>query len=161
MTLEIDDNLAWQRRVWAFERGGWVLLLLILVSAALGLFGDGVLASARVASAYGGVTLEFPRYLRARSPEHLIASAAPAQRGADAVVLWLDAAYLENVTIERIVPEPTRVRAGADRLTFEFASDGAGPLRIAFEINVRSGGRLHGRIGAGEESVEFSQLVYP
>jgi hypothetical protein len=162
VTLEIDDNIEWQRRLWSFERWGWLVLLLILIGAALGLAGDGVLAAATASSANGVVTVEYPRYLRAKSPQRLsVLLAPPAGASGDTLSLWLDAAYLEDVIIERISPEPARIEAGMERRTFEFAWDGSGPVPVTFEVTMRGGGRLVGRIGSGAEAVTISQLVYP
>lgn len=162
MDLEIDEDLGSQRRAWAFERAGWAFLLLVLVAAALGLFGNGLLGTARASTVDGSLWLEYPRFLRAGSPERLrlVVDAPRAEDGRLSV--WLDAAYFEGVSLERVMPAPERMVAGSERLTLEFEWDGAaGPVAITFEIVANEAGSIRSRIGSDTRAVELRQLVYP
>jgi hypothetical protein len=162
MSLQVDDDIDQHRRIWAFERAGWIVLLLLLVAAALGLFGPGILGSAHPTAPNGALSVEHLRFARARSPQRLQVALEPDDRGDGRFELWLDSAWLDAVTLEHITPQPDRVRAGAERTTLEFAWDRApGRVPIVLEIEAQQFGRLRARIGSGAEAVEVSQFVHP
>ena len=138
MDLQIGEDLEQQRRLWAFERVGWILLVVALVAAAAGVFGPGLLGTARESSSNGMLSVEYLRFLRVHSPHELRVSVEPQRRGDGRFRIWLESDYLDSVSLERMTPAPETVRAGAERVTIEFAWDEMpGRVPITIEIEPR------------------------
>ena len=71
--LEINEDLRFQRRMWAVQRVGWIvtaLVVLAALAALLGLLGPGLLSTSAKAGS-GGASLsveEYEQVLRYRKP---------------------------------------------------------------------------------------------
>ncbi|HEX6997287.1 MAG TPA: hypothetical protein VF322_04025 [Gammaproteobacteria bacterium] len=160
--LEVNENLALQRRTWAFERAGWALLATLLVAAALGFFGDGWLANRRAVSPDGRLAVEYQRFTRVRSPQPLRVRLADVGAAGGELRLVFDGAYLERVKVNAVTPEPERVELGAGRVTYVFAVDGSsGPAAVTFEVEGERAGSAHGSIALGKAAARFEQLFFP
>jgi hypothetical protein len=159
--LEVGENLDLQHRLWRFERAGFLAMALIVVVAVLGLFGPGLLGPARASS--GALSIEYPRFARAKSPFCLRVRLSPADatRGHE-VRLSISAQYLSYMSVERVTPQPKSVVLGSERVTFAFARDGtSGPVDLAFDLKARSCCAVRGTIGLADTTVGLQQLVYP
>lgn len=165
--LEIEEDLAFQRRQWRFERMGTLALLLFLVAAALGLFGPGAFDTARIVAAGHALELEYPRFARMQTPLRLRVTVRPAELAPPGELrVWLSSEYLERVTLAHVTPEPLRTELDAGGVTYVFAWGGArgtgGTGALGFELEADGPGRIRGRIGTRPgDAVEFSHLVYP
>ncbi|HEY8520669.1 MAG TPA: hypothetical protein VIN61_11360 [Gammaproteobacteria bacterium] len=160
--LEVNENLALQRRTWVFERAGWVLLAALIAAAALGVFGGGWLAHRRAASPDGSLVVEYERFTRVRSPERLRVRLADVHAADERLRLVMDAAYLERVNVKSATPEPERVELGAGRVTYVFAVDGSsGPAAVTFEVEGERAGTAHGKIALGDAEARFEQFFFP
>lgn len=160
--LQIDQDLAFQRRDWAVQRAGWVAVAVLLVGGLLGVFGQGPLAHARAGGSPGAPALEYDRFVRLGAPTRLVVTAPPDGEGP--TELWLSRAYAESFTIERVLPEPARVAAEPGRLVYGIRRSGSGgaPVRVVFELVPQRAGRQRGLIGTGHAPpLRFTQLVYP
>lgn len=144
------------------ERIGWGAIALIIVAAGLGLFGSGPLSSARAASDDGSVSIEYRRFWRISSPMQIRIEVAPPIDGV--ARLWIDRDYLDALSVSRIVPQPQRVEAAADRVIYMFPTanlDGQ-PLRLTIDAEFTSAWRIRGAIGLeGAGTVQFDHFVYP
>jgi hypothetical protein len=158
--LSAEATSRFQRREWAVQRGGWVVLSTLLVASAAGLFGQGPLARAEIGDSRGW-QLEYDRFARNYSQTRL-AITSPAGHEGDTVVVWIDRDYADHVEIQESDPAPVSVSARSDRLVYRFLAAGPGPVRIVFNMEPQTAGRLRGRVGfADSDGVAFSQLVYP
>lgn len=160
--LEIPDDPTFQDRQMRFERIGTCALVLVLVAAALGLFGSGLLNGTRAATADGALSVEYPHFARRLAPLRLRVEVRRV-RGSDETGVWIATEYLEHVRFEHVTPEPVRSEAGSSGTTFVFASDArATALVIFLDARALDPGRARGRIGtSAENSVELGHLVYP
>src|SRR5688500_16756978 len=61
-TIEMDESMGLHKTGWAIQRVGWIVLFVIVVLAALGLFGSGIL-SQRTKEVSGNM-IEYERYGR-------------------------------------------------------------------------------------------------
>lgn len=161
--LELDQDLGFQRREWAAQRIGWVVMALVALAALLGLTGEGPFASAAVGNPGDTLHVTYDRFERLLSPATLAAEIAGAAVAGETVEFWVDRAYLEGVEVQEVVPEPEEVRAGSDRLTYVFAVEEPGqPLTVTFDLRHTGFGWKSARAGlAGGPEVAFGQLVYP
>jgi hypothetical protein len=160
--IELSEDMEFQRKNWRVERVGWAILGLIVLAAALGLFGHGLLGRAVVAADDDSVSLDYDRFWRLSSPTRLEFEIRPAQSDGR-VELWIDRSYLRAVNVTGFTPEPESVRAGPDRLHFVFElAEAEAPLGITLEVEPNQPWALRGRAGvAGAGEVAFSQFVHP
>jgi protein-L-isoaspartate(D-aspartate) O-methyltransferase len=158
-TLEIPEDLAFQRREWAIQRVCWVVMGLLILAGLLGLLGPGPFSSTSVDGAT--ISVEHERFARYQTATSLIVEVRPGQANGE-LRIWLDRSYLDNVHVESIVPEPGRVELGADAHTYVFhAAPGVKATVVTFYLKPERMGRLRGRAGMGDEAIEFQQFVYP
>ncbi|MEJ7810257.1 MAG: hypothetical protein WKG32_07530 [Gemmatimonadaceae bacterium] len=165
--LEIDQDLARERRGWRIERGGWLVMLGAVLAALLGAFGRGPLSHAAVGGD-AGLRLEYERVARARAPTTLRmhVSQATLDGGAlhgDTLVVWLDRTYVEHAEVVRMVPAPDRVTASEDRVLYRVGvTPGGRGATVTFDLEPERFGRITGRAGlVGGPSHEFRQFIYP
>jgi hypothetical protein len=153
--MDIDNDVAFQRRVWVAQRIGWSVIGILIVIAALGYFGGGPFS--RSSAQGGGMTIEYERFARLRQPTKLrfVLDSAP---GGGA--LAVSRAYFDSVQIEQITPKPSAVRSGGEWLVYSFA--GPLPAAVTFHLRPDQFGPVSGsaRLAAGE-AVPFRQFVYP
>ncbi len=160
--LDVGEDLPYQERAWRVQRIGWLLLILTLVAAMLGAFGDGPLARATVASDDGSLSARVQRLDRHGSPSSIGLRIRP-EPGADTVEVWIDRGFVEKQVFETIHPEPATVTASRDRLTYEFKVEPDTPeVRISFETVPDGLGMSTGELGVVDgASVRFRQFVFP
>lgn len=63
-SIEITEDLSFQRRAWIMQRVAWTIMLLLTIAALLGAFGRGTLSSARVTSPGSVMSAEYERFAR-------------------------------------------------------------------------------------------------
>lgn len=161
--IQIDEDRHHQRHGWRLERIGWSAIGLLLLASLLGAFGGGPLGRARAGSA-AGLSLAYDRIQRASAPTEYRFEAAPALAPDGRLRLRFDAALLEEVELESIVPEPELVQAGPGYTDFEFAlaPGSAGPARLVFRFRPATFGRVRGHVtAAGAPPVTIDQVVLP
>lgn len=159
--LEIDQDLAFQRRAWIVQRAGWAAMGALLGLAVVGLLGSGPLSRHEVRTP-DGLRVEYPRFARYETPETITVRVAPTA-SAD-VQVWVDRGYLERASVESVVPPPSRVEVAADRLVYVFPRHRRGePVTITFRLQATRIGPASGRVGlvGGAAPAAFRQLVYP
>jgi hypothetical protein len=162
-SLQIDEDLTFQRHQRRFERLGWLAMGLLLLAALLGLLGDGWLSSATAGGANDPIRVRFERLDRASKPTLLSIMLAPEAAASGDVAIWVSRDWVEGVTIDRIDPEPASVAAAPDRLVYAFAVQaGAGPIEITLRFTHEGWGRVEGEVGlVGGPSQTFRQFVLP
>lgn len=161
--LEIDQDLGFQEHEWRLQRVIWMLLLAIVVLALFGLFGTGPLSSMTAGSEDEGITLDYERFVRHDGRASLVVDVSPDQVSEGQVELWLDEAYLGDIQIETISPQPNEVRSDGDRQVYVFlAEDPTAPITITFSYRPDTIGRLSGDMGIVDgPTLSFDQLSYP
>uniref|UniRef100_A0A1I7YW47 CinA domain-containing protein n=1 Tax=Steinernema glaseri TaxID=37863 RepID=A0A1I7YW47_9BILA len=70
-TQRFFEDMSMQQRVWRFERVGWYLLVIVVLLALAGLFGNGPLSDAEVVSQDGRVKVEYQRLSRSGTTDNL------------------------------------------------------------------------------------------
>lgn len=144
---------------WRRERIGWAVLAVFLVAGVIGIFGAGPLSRTKISS--GAVHLEYDRFVRTSAPT-VLEVVVPSEPGGGEAVVSLDHAYLDRVRLRETVPQPTRMIARGDAVTFAFAAAGADvPVRVWFNLSFERSGLAVGRLTASGETIRFRQLAYP
>lgn len=155
-TLEIEEDLDFQRKEWRFQRAGVAVLFLFVVASLLGLTGmGGLFAHGEAGDASGAVHVEYERFVRRGSFSRITVRFRTTP---GAVRFWVGAPYLERVQIDSVVPVPENESVEADRHVYVIR---AGSPDVSVTLNVQHGqaGTLPGEVGLVDgPSVRFSQL---
>ena len=125
-SLEIDQDLDFQKKEWRLQRIGWGIMALLIVAALLGLTGSGPLARATSGDAGALLQVEYSRFVRLDAPVTLEIEIAGEAVASHQVELRVERAYLQDISVEQIVPEPDEVRSAGEQLIFVFAVDEPG-----------------------------------
>ncbi|MHB1352925.1 MAG: hypothetical protein ACYCWA_06400 [Thiobacillus sp.] len=157
--LEIDIDPVRQRREWRVKRVAWALLYAALAAIVSGVLGKGPISTTGAASGDGSVQVEYERFVRRHAPDQLRVTATAA---GDTVAIHVDSAYLSDVRLEEITPQPGRVIAADGATTFIFNARPGARLHLGFDYQPERAGPLRGWIAAGDGArVAFRQFVYP
>jgi len=161
--LQIDQDLRFSKREWRTQHAGWLLMLILIAAAALGLFGHGPLASRHAQTPDGRLKLDYDAVARHSAPDILRIEIAADAVSDGTVSIWFDRAYIHARTVESISPEPALSGTSGDRIAYEFRiADRTQAAIIAFHTSPRDMGRQRGAAGlVGGDSLRFSQIVLP
>jgi hypothetical protein len=161
--LEIDQDLTFQQREWQVQRVAWVVMALIIASAALGLFGNGLLSAATAGDPDGPISVEYERFVRHDGRASFTVRISADQVSGDSVAIWIAADYMADLEIEQMSPEPQEVRTDGDRLVYVLAhGETSGPLAFDVSFRPETIGRLSGEAGIVDgPQVTFTQISYP
>ena len=162
MSLEVSEDLAFQRRSWFVQRAGWIAMAAVVMAALLGGFGPGLLNRAETSTVADSLRVSYARAWRVTSPMELRVQLRPTP-GADQAGVWLEQSYLERVLVNRVMPEPAQVRASESRVTYLFDLEpNAGGLTVIFYVEPQRFGLIRGRAGTmGGMSATFAHFVFP
>lgn len=160
----IEEDLRFQIRSWRLQRAGWVLGVVLIAAAVVGLFGNGPMSTATARSADGAVEVTYDRLARHGSPTRLNVDVHPALVGDGPVVIWLAREFLDGLEIEAVIPEPARVVDSERRTGYEFDVEhvGSDGLDVTFRVRYDDVFLRHGELSVGsEDPIAFDMLVYP
>ena len=159
--LEIDQDLGHARNAWRFQRIGWAAMLLTVLLALAGAFGDGPLSSAEAESA--GLRLRYDRLARYDAVTTVELEVQRTEFTGNEARIWIDQGYATSNDIERVAPEPERMATNADTLWLVFdAGNATGPARITLDLRPRAMGLRTGRLGTGSGTgLDLRQFIYP
>jgi len=156
-SLEIDEDLQFQKKEWIFQRIGMVGLALFVLAALLGFTGMGGPFSRGEAGERGGpLHIEYERFVRRGgfSTLTLHLHAAPGD-----VRFWVSAPYFEHVRIESVAPTPELVSVETDRHVYLIRS-GSPDVTVTLKVEHEAAGTLDGEVGlVAGPSVRFHQLA--
>lgn len=161
--LELNQDLAFERRTWTVERVAWVIMALTGLAALAGLLGPGPLSETTVGERGGPLWLEYSRFGRFKAPLTLRVHVGPNTGQQDPLRVWLSREYLEGVRVEQVSPQPGQVEAGPEQLTYVFArSEPQRSTAISFAMKTEQIGRQHGCVGLIDgPTLCFRQFIYP
>lgn len=161
--LEIGQDLRHHALEMKIERGGWIVMALILVAALVGLLGPGPLSSATAGEKGSPLAVEYNRFERYQSPNQMrVHIGAGASRDGKAR-LWVNREFIENIQLRNIDPEPESIEATADRFVYLFnLPDANSPSAVSFHFEPNKFWQMPVRVGLeGGAEVSFSQFYYP
>ncbi|HEX8555359.1 MAG TPA: hypothetical protein VF695_11680 [Sphingomonas sp.] len=161
--LQVDQDMALERRMWIVQRVGWTIMLLIAIAALLGLLGPGPLTRFTAGDEGGPIWVEYYRFERIEGPTDIKINLGPQAASGKEARVWIDREYMESIELETVVPEPERVEAGPDRLVYVFnISNPAEATAVRFRFQPQSPWENKVRIGIeGSKEVSFRQFFYP
>ncbi len=156
----IQENMPMQQRVWRFERVGWYVLVIIVLLALAGLFGNGPLSDAEVMSQDGRLKVEYQRLSRSGTTDNLFITVqgVPGQP----VTVELEGSLLRKASIETIQPEPQMSMSHGPALLLQLGTSKDGRATLYLTLRSEHVGTLEGIVRAGPQSaVNFSTFLYP
>jgi hypothetical protein len=160
--LQLEQDLAFQRREWKAEQVGQAVLGCLLIAALAGLLGSGPASAAQAVSPSQRLKVQYQRFVRRGAPASLLVELRQDSGAAvEDVELQLSRSYLEDARIEAVTPAPNAAAAGASSLRYRFATRGS-VAAFRFDLVPLSVGVIRGRIQTdGGDAVEFWQMSYP
>jgi hypothetical protein len=161
--LEIDQDLRFQKREWAFERVSWVVMALFVLAGLLGLLGRGPMSHQTAVSGDGLVTVEYDRFLNHRAATQMTVSVPGNVTVGGTFRLVINQKYLQGVQIVQITPTPDTTEAGEGRQVFVFrAADPGRGTAVVFHLEPEGPTTLNCEISVpGGPPAAFAQVVYP
>lgn len=147
----------------------WLLLAVMLIAAALGLFGDGPLSKRTVTEANpdGEVSLTYSRWGRANDDLTLqVIVVAPSQGGSE-VRLVFSRDFADRIEMLSIVPEPDSTSFGDAGFVYAWAVESwEAPVTVTIHYQAHEWRTLDGHIAVQSEertlgSFSFSQFLFP
>ncbi|MFK3772977.1 hypothetical protein [Pseudomonas sp. NPDC089406] len=149
-----------QKRVWRFERVGWYVLVIIVLLALAGLFGNGPLSDAEVVSQDGQLKVQYQRLSRSGSTDNLFITiqGSPGQP----VMVELEGSLLREASIETMQPEPQVSMSDGPALLLKLGTSKDGMATLYLTLRSEHVGSLEGVVRAGSNTeVHFSTFLYP
>ncbi|MDH2184688.1 hypothetical protein N5K35_13325 [Pseudomonas sp. GD03651] len=149
-----------QKRVWRFERVGWYVLVIIVLLALAGLFGDGPLSDAEVVSQDGRLKVEYQRLSRSGTTDNLFITiqGSPGQP----VMVELEGPLLREASIETMQPEPLVSMSHGPALLLQLGTSKDGMATLYLTLRSAHVGSLEGVVRSGSNTeVHFSTFLYP
>ncbi|AIN57657.1 hypothetical protein [Pseudomonas soli] len=156
----VEENMRMQQRVWRFERAGWWCLVLMVLLALLGLFGNGPLSDATAISTDGRVQVEYQRLSRSGTTDNLRITVRGTS--AEPVMVLLGGSLLREASIETLQPEPQASLSQGKALLLQLGTSRDGVATLYLTLRSEHVGMLEGVVRAGPSStVRFSTFLYP
>jgi hypothetical protein len=156
-TLEIDDDLGFQRKEWFAQRVGIGVMGLFVIAAMLGFTGmGGPLNYASAGERGDPIHVEYERVVRrgAKTTVKLHVHSDPP----GFIQLWIAARYLDDVIIDSVAPIPQTVTVEASRHVYTVRA-ASSDVTITIEMEPQTFGRLAAEVGiVGGATLSFGQL---
>jgi hypothetical protein len=162
-TLQVGEDMAFQRRDWVAERIGWAAMALVVAAALLGAFGVGPLSWTTKIDASGVMQVEYDWIQRQTAPATIKLEVDLAAAAGGGIELEVDQGFLEAFSIHSMRPEPAESVATSQGLRLRFGAEpGGGRARLYIEVSPKVIGLRRTRLGlAGHEPVELAVFVHP
>lgn len=161
--IVVGQDEDFEKKWWRFETRTWGVMVAVMIFAAFGGLGRGLLSKGNASTPDGMVQAQYDRILHFRTPgETLVHVHASGQRNGR-IQLWINRAFYKDLQIQNISPRPV-VQAGASDgavLTF-WAAAGTDQMDVRLVLQPGSVGIYPLELGiTGGETVRFHQLVVP
>jgi hypothetical protein len=161
-SLQMKENMMFQAVEWACEVIGAILMVVLVVMTLKGAFGKDPHNVKVAGETNGPLWAKYERVARwqTRTPLEIHAMPSDADKRAS---VSINNSYLNEMMVNRIMPEPDNIESSEDRTTFIFSGSQRGSAVVArFHMEPEKPGKKHARISLNEErSVEFTQTIYP
>jgi hypothetical protein len=154
-SLQIRQDLDFQRRWGIVQRVGRVVFVLLFAAAIAGIFGTGPLAHASASAPTFSV--DYDRFLRATQSSSLQISPDTRQGGGGEIAI--DESYADDIEVADVTPQPDSETARGDRLVLAYQD--RLPAQVQIQVFPRTIGVHRATIWVRGRPVSFHQVVYP
>jgi len=150
---QIEKHYSTQQMEWVALRIFWIMMSLILIATALGLFGDGLLSNKTYINNRNKI--EYNKFMRVEKGTELLVHLNNAGENAK---ISINNDYLKKVRIEQITPEPSKVELINNELIYTFSSIQKG--FIVFYLSPQKMGSQQLQITIDGHQINFDQYIY-
>ncbi len=155
--LQVNQDPPFQERMWKVQTVIWIVVVVALGAAALGVFGGSGPLERSTRQFADGAIVSFDRFARLGAPTSL---EIELRRGEGARNVAIARSWLDDHRVDAILPQPESVTALPDRYVFTFAVKASGGTRL--ELTPRQVGRQRAVVwGPDGTATQFTQVVYP
>jgi hypothetical protein len=156
----VQENMTLQRRVWRFERIGWVALLILVGLTLAGLFSKGPLSNMERQTPDGRLRIEYQRFSRSGAQDDVVIAVRGAPNQMQYVVLG--SRWLEGLSIDAMNPQPAPLKSEGRDLVIPMLTDAEGmaTLYLTFHSNGVGLYKAYVRLRGGE-NLTVSKFIYP
>jgi hypothetical protein len=155
----VEDDIAFQRKLWRVERVGWGMLVILVLLTLLGLFSKGPLSTHQQMSADGHLQLDYQRFLRQGASSSMIVT-LQGEPGA-LLEMVLEAPFFVTYRIDAIHPQPLEAFSEHAGLKLRVRADRDGRASVHFTLRPEEIGTVHHRLRFDSRELKFWQLIYP
>ena len=160
-TVAVGEDLRFQEKWWKFERAVWVFFLLVVVADAVGLFGQGWLAHARLRQPGSALEIKYDRIARETTPSQVTVRFAPEAAVNGKVSLFVSDSVIDDLGNQRIAPQPASSAVGNGGATFTFPYIGQ-PSTVLLSLEPSKPGIFHFTMGVpGHQPASARIVVLP
>ena len=117
-SLHAGDDQAFEQIWWRVEVGIWIFLCLLIGVATTGVLGRGPLAKGMARSPDGRLVVEYERIGRYKTPSSMKVQISPEEIKDGMASLWVNNAIVNQMGLQRVVPEPGRAEPGPNGVTY-------------------------------------------
>ena len=153
--LEINEDIPLHEKGWIWQRIGWFLILLLVILAATGFFGDGVVSKKTISGSH--TTLAYERFYRQEARMEI--KVGLRQPGGTLAAVSFPNSYLEQFRIESIQPEPKEILLRGNSTHYLFP--GTDSMTLVFYLVPQSSGSVSGTIGINNRPYPITHFIYP
>ena len=155
-TIQIDEDLSFQRKEWVAQRIGIGVLALLLIAAVLGFTGSGgPFSRAETGDASGAFRVEYERVVRRGAQSTMTLHLRGTNAGPRS--FWFSTDYFKSIDLETVVPDPEAVTAEGDRYVYTIRSTGS-DATVTVHMRPARVGRIDVDVGVVDgPSVRFHQ----
>jgi hypothetical protein len=150
----ISEDMGFQRTSWIVERGGWIVLTLLLLAALLGLFGHGPVSKVSVHDP--ALQVDYDRFQRITKVTAYLLHL----KGGGEPKLTFGPRFQTGYEVVDIEPRPVHSSAGDKSLELQFASH-EDSLRVVVWVKPRAFGRMRFTVSSGGEPLTVRAFIYP
>ncbi|WHS63076.1 hypothetical protein [Pseudomonas sp. G2-4] len=156
----VREDMAYQLKVWRFERVGWYVLVLLVFLTLLGLFSRGPLSSRDLQSSDSSLGIEYEMFHRNGSTNPLIIRL----KGQPNAVLEVELAgeWLEGFDVQTLQPQPVRSASAGQGMRIWVQADAQGHASLHLSLLAEGLGLYSSRITMPNgAAVSFDQFIFP
>ncbi|RPE03526.1 hypothetical protein BBB56_03275 [Candidatus Pantoea deserta] len=157
----VNESMPWQRLEWHIQRGGFVLLLLLVLAGAAGVFSKGWLSNQRVASADNRLSVDYERFGRRES--NMDMTLRLRQLRGDYYEIRLSGPQLDDIQLQTLQPQPDDAWSTQDSLVLRWHRRAdQQDATVWIGTQPQDFGRYHFTVALDDASrAQFSQFIYP
>ena len=152
-SLEIDEELKLHEKGWAIQRVGQIIVVLVIIAGALGMFGEGVISSTTPRS--GVVNVEYERFFRYQTEMKILVKS-----GEHISTISFPQRYLEKFKLIRFMPEPDANNTAGEETIYHFLP-GQNHI-VSIYLETQSYGNISGLMTInGKDPFQLQHFIYP
>ncbi|HEV2087673.1 MAG TPA: hypothetical protein VGR21_05125 [Cryptosporangiaceae bacterium] len=160
--LQLEENLAFERREALVERVAWPVIAAVLVAAVAGVFGAGPVSRTTTENRDGTVSVTYQRFARQVADTQLQVRVAPGAVREGTVTVFISAGWIANVDLRQVIPSPDKATRTDDGVYYEFSGRPQAPVVVSFGYRPNGAGLQSATVHAGNTGgAELWQLIYP